>query len=138
MIPLAILILLIGTLLLTIVLIIIMEGVYMPKKAFLKKENNELFCIVKCIINTWTIPVDEIELKRIGEVATIRLFGVGIPGVISHGIFSGPYGRVTAIAKTREGLFIRSKDGKLYFIGVPEAKEIYSQYLQERGEFEVP
>jgi hypothetical protein len=117
----------------SIALIAVMEGLYLPRRVFIKK-NKEILLIVKCLMKTWTIPVEEAELKRIREVATTRLFGVSIPGVVTHGILHGPYGRVTAIARTKEGLFIRSRDGKLYFVGVPEAREIYSQYLQKRGE----
>ncbi len=120
-----------------ILLIISTYGFFWLKEVFTKREDEDFLVIAKCPMKTWVIPVEDIELKNREEVAKIRIMGIAMPEMVC-GIYYGPYGTVTVMAKTKYGLFIRSKNGKLYFIGAPEAKDIYSQYVGEGGEIGIP
>jgi len=132
LIPIIGILILIIVVIIVVLLIISLYGYFFLKEVSVR-ENEDFLLIAKCAMKTWIIPVDEMELKDLWKVAKIRVAGISLPSA-AYGIYYGPYGMVNVMAKTEKGLLVRSRKGKLYFIGARNAEDIYSQYLRKRGE----
>jgi hypothetical protein len=132
LIPIIGILILIMAIIIPVLLIIVLYGFFFLKEVSVR-ENEDFLLIVRCAMNTWIIPVDEMELKDLWEVVKIRVAGISLPSA-AYGIYHGPYGMVNVMARTKKGLLVRSRKGKLYFIGARNAEDIYSHYLRKRGE----